>query len=70
MSELLFGTDPCAQAGQSAPHDRTRSSGPRPHVAELIMDRPEALNALSTDQARRLSDGGGERGRRSGRSAW
>jgi enoyl-CoA hydratase/carnithine racemase len=27
-----------------------------PHVAELIMDRPEALNALSTDQARRLRD--------------
>ena len=27
-----------------------------PHVAELIMDRPEARNALSTDQARRLRD--------------
>ena len=31
-----------------------RVERPAPHVAELIMDRPEALNALSTDQARRL----------------
>jgi enoyl-CoA hydratase/carnithine racemase len=31
-----------------------RVEQPAPHVAELIMDRPEALNALSTDQARRL----------------
>jgi enoyl-CoA hydratase/carnithine racemase len=29
---------------------------PAPHVAELVMDRPEALNALSTDQARRLRE--------------
>jgi enoyl-CoA hydratase/carnithine racemase len=28
---------------------------PAPHVAELIMDRPEALNALSTDQALALT---------------
>jgi enoyl-CoA hydratase/carnithine racemase len=33
-----------------------RVERPAPHVAELIMDRPEALNALSTDQARRLAD--------------
>ena len=33
-----------------------RVERPAPHVAELIMDRPEALNALSTDQARRLRD--------------
>jgi enoyl-CoA hydratase/carnithine racemase len=33
-----------------------RVERPAPHVAELIMDRPEALNALSTDQAGRLSD--------------
>jgi enoyl-CoA hydratase/carnithine racemase len=29
---------------------------PSPHVAEVIMNRPEALNALSTDQLRRLED--------------
>ena len=28
---------------------------PSPHVAELVMNRPEALNALSTDQARQLT---------------
>jgi enoyl-CoA hydratase/carnithine racemase len=33
-----------------------RVERPAPHVAELIMDRPAALNALSTDQARRLRD--------------
>jgi enoyl-CoA hydratase/carnithine racemase len=33
-----------------------RIERPAPHVAELIMDRPDALNALSTDQARRLRD--------------
>jgi enoyl-CoA hydratase/carnithine racemase len=33
-----------------------RIERPAPHVAELVMDRPEALNALSTDQARRLRD--------------
>jgi enoyl-CoA hydratase/carnithine racemase len=29
---------------------------PSPHVAEVIMNRPKALNALSTDQVRRLAD--------------
>jgi enoyl-CoA hydratase/carnithine racemase len=29
---------------------------PSAHVAEVIMNRPEALNALSTDQLRRLGD--------------
>jgi enoyl-CoA hydratase/carnithine racemase len=29
---------------------------PSAHVAEMIMNRPEALNALSTDQVRRLRD--------------
>src|SRR6186997_958877 len=29
---------------------------PSAHVAEVIMNRPEALNALSTDQVRRLED--------------
>ena len=33
-----------------------RVERPAPHLAELIMDRPEALNALSTEQARRLRD--------------
>ena len=33
-----------------------RIERPVPHVAEVIMDRPEALNALSTDQARRLRE--------------
>jgi enoyl-CoA hydratase/carnithine racemase len=33
-----------------------RIERPAAHVAELIMDRPEALNALSTDQARKLRD--------------
>jgi enoyl-CoA hydratase/carnithine racemase len=33
-----------------------RIERPAAHMAELIMDRPEALNALSTDQARRLRD--------------
>ena len=28
---------------------------PEPHLAELVMNRPEALNALSTEQARRLT---------------
>ena len=32
-----------------------RIERPAPHVAELIMDRPEARNALSTDQARHLA---------------
>ena len=27
---------------------------PSAHVAEVIMNRPEAMNALSTDQLRRL----------------
>ena len=27
---------------------------PSAHVAEVIMNRPEAMNALSTDQVRRL----------------
>lgn len=29
---------------------------PADHVAELVMDRAEALNAISTDQARRISE--------------
>jgi enoyl-CoA hydratase/carnithine racemase len=29
---------------------------PADHVAELVMDRPEALNAISTEQARRISE--------------
>ena len=29
---------------------------PSAHVAEVIMNRPEALNALSTDQVRRLGE--------------
>jgi enoyl-CoA hydratase/carnithine racemase len=29
---------------------------PSAHVAEVIMNRPEAMNALSTDQVRRLGD--------------
>lgn len=29
---------------------------PSAHVAEVIMNRPEAMNALSTDQARRLGE--------------
>ncbi len=29
---------------------------PAAHVAEVIMNRPEALNALSTTQVRRLGD--------------
>jgi enoyl-CoA hydratase/carnithine racemase len=33
-----------------------RIERPAAHLAELVMDRPEALNALSTDQARRLRD--------------
>ena len=33
-----------------------RVGRPAPRVAELVMDRPEAKNALSTDQARRLGD--------------
>ncbi len=37
-----------------------RVERPGPHVAELVMDRPEALNALSTDQARRLAEAVGE----------
>ena len=32
-----------------------RIERPAPHLAELIMDRPEALNALSTEQASRLA---------------
>ena len=28
---------------------------PSAHVAEVIMNRPEAMNALSTDQLRRLN---------------
>ncbi len=32
-----------------------RVERPAPRVAELVMDRPEARNALSTEQARRLS---------------
>jgi enoyl-CoA hydratase/carnithine racemase len=33
---------------------------PSPHVAEVIMNRPEALNALSTDQVRRLAETAGQ----------
>jgi enoyl-CoA hydratase/carnithine racemase len=33
-----------------------RVERPAPRVAELVMDRPEAKNALSTDQARRLGE--------------
>ena len=33
-----------------------RVERPARHVAELVMDRPEARNALSTDQARRLGE--------------
>ena len=29
---------------------------PSAHVAEVIMNRPEAMNALSTDQVRRLGE--------------
>src|SRR3712207_6718609 len=39
-----------------------RIERPAPHVAEMIMDRPEALNALSTDQARRLRNAAREVG--------
>ena len=44
LSELLF-------SGMTVRIER-----PAAHLAELVMDRPEALNALSTDQARRLRD--------------
>ncbi len=37
-----------------------RIERPAPRVAELVMDRPEARNALSTDQARRLRDAAAE----------
>jgi enoyl-CoA hydratase/carnithine racemase len=33
-----------------------RVERPAPRVAELVMDRPEAKNALSTEQARRLGE--------------
>ena len=33
-----------------------RVERPAPRVAELVMDRPEARNALSTEQARRLGE--------------
>lgn len=33
---------------------------PSAHVAEVIMNRPEAMNALSTDQARRLGEAAGQ----------
>ena len=33
-----------------------RVEQPAPRVAELVMDRPEAKNALSTDQARQLGE--------------
>ena len=33
-----------------------RVEQPAPRVAELVMDRPEARNALSTEQARRLGE--------------
>jgi enoyl-CoA hydratase/carnithine racemase len=33
-----------------------RIERPAPRVAELVMDRPEARNALSTEQARRLGE--------------
>ena len=42
---------------------------PAPHVAELVMNRPEALNALSTEQARRLTAGLAELAA-DDRSAW
>ena len=39
-----------------------RVERPAAHVAELVMDRPEALNALSTDQAGRIRDAAQEVG--------
>lgn len=33
-----------------------RIEWPADHVAELVMDRPEALNAVSTDQAQAIAD--------------
>lgn len=33
-----------------------RIEHPAEHVAELVMDRPDALNAVSTDQAARIAD--------------
>jgi len=33
---------------------------PSAHVAEMIMNRPEAMNALSTDQVRRLGEAAGQ----------
>ncbi len=33
---------------------------PAAHVAEVIMNRPDALNALSTDQVRRLGEAAGQ----------
>ena len=33
---------------------------PSAHVAEVIMNRPEAMNALSTDQVRRLGEAAGQ----------
>jgi enoyl-CoA hydratase/carnithine racemase len=36
-----------------------RVERPAVHLAELVMDRPEARNALSTEQARRLAEAAG-----------
>ena len=36
-----------------------RIERPAEHIAELVMDRPEARNALSTEQARRLVEAAG-----------
>ena len=37
---------------------------PAAHVAEVIMNRPDALNALSTSQVRRLGDAATDAGGR------
>ena len=48
----------CSSAPTRTPGSRrmtVRVERPAPRVAELVMDRPEARNALSTEQARRLT---------------
>ena len=61
MTELLFGSHAgwppgcIGSARMTGEHER-RDRPTGSHVAELIMDRPEALNALSTEQARRSID--------------
>ena len=47
-----------------------RLQRPAAHVAELVMDRPEALNAISTDQARRISEACAEHRAPTRTSAW